>query len=335
MKFAAIDIGTNTLRLLIAEKAPTKHAMKPLGYKRTITRLGGGYTEDKGIDAESAERTFRALEDFKADIDKHEVEPEHIRAVATSVVRKAGNAEWFIEEVKKRTGLIVEVISGVEEARLSFMGVVFVLETRGLMDQRRLVMDIGGGSTEFIISSGMEIKAMWSTELGVVALTEKHLQTDPPTKDELSSLGSEVDAGIDDLKRGMGEIELDPGMISKEEGFELVGTAGTITTLAAIGQKLTEYAPHKVNNYILTKVQLKDIYENLLSMPNKERLNIIGIEAGREDLIISGCVVAQKVMDAFGFEFIKVSDGGLLEGIILKEIWSTGPPESGSVYQDL
>jgi exopolyphosphatase/guanosine-5'-triphosphate,3'-diphosphate pyrophosphatase len=168
VKYASLDIGTNTFRLLIAEVDGA--ALKPLLYKRAITRLGGNFT-DAGIDVKAAERAFSALTDFRKIISENGV--DKVYAAATSVVRRARNRDWFLSEVYKRTGFKLDVISGDEEARLSLLGVMNVI--RDSRD-RRLVMDIGGGSTEFITTKGGAIRGAWSMEMGVVHLTEKFLK---------------------------------------------------------------------------------------------------------------------------------------------------------------
>ena len=320
-RYASIDIGTNTLRLLIAEYATSSHGMKPLGYKRIVTRLGGSFTDEEGIDKDSAERTFQALEEFKRDIEAKKV--DQVIAVATSAVREAKNSEWFVDEVLKRTGIKVDVISGAEEARLSFFGVMFVLFDKSVQNKKRLVMDIGGGSTEFIASTGVDINAMWSTELGVVHLTEKYLKSDPPTADELKALNEKIVDDINDLKKSMAEVGIEVDDYSSGGGVDLVGTAGTITTLAALEQELEIYNPQRINNFIINKDRLKALYENLSTATIEERLTLKGLESGREDLIVAGAAIARKVAEEFGFSILKVSDGGLLEGILLKEIWQT------------
>lgn len=314
MKYASIDIGTNTLRLLIAE-AGADGSLKPLIYKRGITRLGGGYTEDKGIDKASAERTFAALEDFKRVISENNV--ADVLATATSVVRRARNRDWFLSEVSKRAGIRVAVISGDEEARLSLLGVLSVIDGGS---GKRVVMDIGGGSTEFIFTEGTEIKGAWSMEMGVVHLTEAHLKGDPPTHQELETLEGEIKGVIEELKKLMAKGVVDPIEYSGAKGAEFVGTAGTITTLAALDQNLDVYDRRRINNYTLKKARVRQMYEYLSGLKLNEREKILTLEKGREDLIIPGSAITLLTMDAFGFDDMKVSDAGLLEGIILKRI---------------
>lgn len=311
MKYASIDIGTNTLRLLIAETGSSGR-LAPLVYRRAITRLGGSYTESAGIDPMSAQRTFAALEEFKRVID--EVGVESVEAAATSVVRRARNKKWFLSEIEKKTGIRVSVISGDEEARLSLLGVLSVLnDKRG----RRLVMDIGGGSTEFIATDDSGIRGVWSMEMGVVHLTETHLKSDPPSDAEIKALRGEIGAVMGELKAGMANAGVNPADYSMASGAVFVGTAGTVTTLAALDQGLEVYDRTRINNATLSRPRVERLYRYLVGLTLRERQTAANLEKGREDLIISGALIAVAAMDEFGFEEIKVSDAGLLEGIII------------------
>lgn len=310
MRYASIDIGTNTLRLLVAESDGKR--LSPIVYKRTITRLGGGYTESCGIDAASAERTLVALEAFKSIIDGSGVSAT--LAFATSVVRRAVNRDWFKDEVFRRTGIEVTVISGDEEARLSLLGVLSVIDDPG---KRSFVMDIGGGSTEFISSADGGIEGAWSMEMGVVHLTEKYLLNDPPSKDDLASIETEVMTVLRDLKGRMVRDGVVPARYSGAKGALLIGTAGTITTLASIDQDLIAYDKARINNYSLGRGAVERIYGRLIGMTLRQREEFLSLERGREDLIIPGTLITLLVMEFFGFDDIKVSDAGLLEGIIL------------------
>lgn len=313
MKCASIDIGTNTLRLLIAE-VDASGALNPLIYRRAITRLGGSFTEKAGIDRLAAGRTFAVLEEFQRVIT--EVGIDCVLAAATSVVRRARNRDWFLNEVKERTGIDVSVIPGDEEARLSLIGVLSVLNDTS---SRRLVIDIGGGSTEFIATRDSGIAGAWSMEMGVVHLTERHLISDPPKTTELGALEEEILGVIAELKGLMNKDTVDPSAYSGDRGAVFVGTAGTVTTLAALDQGLEIYDRSKINNYPLAKDRIKKMYEYLTSLTLRERQSLLNLEKGREDLIIPGAAITLKVMESFGFDELKVSDAGLLEGIILKK----------------
>lgn len=313
MRYASIDIGTNTLRLLIADTAGGR--MRPVVYKRTITRLGGDYDEAKGISDAAAERTFKALGEFRKIIG--EAGATEILATATSVVRRAKNRDLFLSEVLKRTGIVIKVISGDEEARLSLLGVLSVVGGSG---GKRVVMDIGGGSTEYIFTNGNEISGAFSMEMGVVHLTERHLKSDPPKKDELASLEVEIKGVLNELKSRMREKGINPEEYSSKNGTVFIGTAGTITTLAALDQNLEVYDRDRINNHTLNRDNVKNMYGYLAALTLKERETVLSLEKGREDLIIPGSAIALLSMAAFGFYEMKVSDAGLLEGIILKEL---------------
>ncbi len=319
-RYASIDIGTNTLRLLIAEIDNKK--FKAVFLKRIITRLGGDYKEDIGIAATAQERTIKALEFFAGKIKEYDV--KDVEAVATSVVRRAKNREAFLKNVLERTGIDVKVISGDEEARLSLLGVLSVIK-----DARKkcLVVDIGGGSTEFIATDNGKMLGAWSMEMGVVHLTENYLKTDPPTGRELNAMENEIERIIYDLRFTIYDL----GFFNSQSAFRnphsevFVGTAGTITTLAAIDQGLEKYDPEKINNYILSCGAVKKIYRHLASLPLKQREEILSLEKGREDIIIPGAAIVLKAMENFGFDSMTVSDAGLLEGILLDSLKLANP----------
>jgi len=311
MKYASIDMGTNTFRLLVAEVGENGE-LKPIAARRAITRLGGLYTEEHGIHVESAHRAFAALDGFVEVLLEHGV--TDVAATATSVVRKAVNRDWFASEVLRRTGIRLSVIDGKEEARLSLLG---VLSVTGGAHEKSLVIDIGGGSTEYVAANEKTLAGSWSMELGVVHLTERFLHSDPPKHSELDSMRSEINATLCVLKEEMVEDGIDPRHWCASEGTALIGTAGTVTTLAAIDLGLSVYDPAKVNNYTLSRERVGEIYENLAQLTLKERGSILSLEKGREDLIMAGCAITLLTMEIFGFDELVVSDAGLLEGIII------------------
>ncbi len=312
-KFASIDIGTNTLRLLIAEAGP-KRTLRPLVYKRVITRLGAGFAETGRIGPDPMERTLRALEGFSALIETEGV--ERTFAVATSVVRSAANGGALLAAISERTGLEVRVISGEEEARLTVTGVLAVIGR----PPKVLVMDIGGGSTEFVAVAGGDISGAWSMDLGVVHLSENFLSSDPPLKAELNAMEAEIDRNIEELKALMAGDGADPLEFSGPKGAVFAGTAGTVTTLAAIDMGLEEYDPARVNNYILPIERIERMYRRFLSMKAAGRESLPGMEKGRGDLIVPGAAISIHTMRAFDFREMRVSDAGLLEGVILANL---------------
>lgn len=304
---AGIDIGTNTVRLLIAD-VKDKYNFREIRSERRITRLGEGLIENGRLMPSAEERTIFVLKEFGEILKGYPVEA--LTAVATSAVREAENGRKFVERIKVETDFDVEVISGDEEARRTFLGVVAGLNNK---NGSLLIMDIGGGSTEFILSKNAEVLSSISTGLGVVKLTEKFVKSEPLTDKELEGLKNAIEKEIKGLKDSLNS--------ASESAF--VGTAGTITTLAAIDQNLTLYNPLCINNYILKKKSVDRIFDNLKSMTIEERLNIPALEKGREDLIIAGTAIVQSVMEEFGFREMTVCDYGLREGIVIDLYYKT------------
>ena len=293
---AAIDLGTNTARLLIATLNPCRQLL----LKRTITRLGGGFSRESGLSSEAMERSLAALTDFAEEIARHGV--TRVRAVATSAVRDAVNGKHFCQRVSERTGIELEIIDGTEEALLTLAGVESILAES---DGDQVVFDIGGGSTEYTLARDSAPLFSRSLPLGVVRLTEGKAGA-PEMEDKI---GRELTI----LK---GELAKE-GQLSRFAAATLIGTAGTATTLAAIQMKMGDYDYRKVNNLTLQRGDVERIYAQLLPLAPKERLRVVGLEPGREDLIIAGTLVVLQSMQIFGFPSLKVSDSGLLEGLIL------------------
>jgi exopolyphosphatase / guanosine-5'-triphosphate,3'-diphosphate pyrophosphatase len=293
---AAIDIGSNSLRMLVGDVS--RGQVVPERYFRQVTRLAGGYDPLTGISAEACERTLCALELFARVCD--EMKPTCTRAVATEAVRRAGNGQQFIAEVRARTGFDVEIIDGVEEAVLSSAGVLSALKPQ---PTAALIFDIGGGSTEFIMIKGG--KRLWqkSYPLGVVGLAEA---TDP---------GFVIERAISVLAEDLRLTGL--SSLLAGEGCELVGTAGTVTTLAAADLAMTEYDWQRINNYILPQSTLRSLYERLLPLTPTDRELLAGVEKGRGDLIVHGAAIVLALLQLLGKNHLRISDFGLLEGVIL------------------
>lgn len=321
MIYASIDIGTNTLRLLIAElPEPTtgKGELKPLEYTRRITRLGGGYTKEGGIARDAADRTLEGLSEFAREIKGRKV--KRVRAVATSVVRRAVNGPELIRDILEKTGLEVSVITGEEEARLSLLGALCVVQQRDGQksgQKKRILIDIGGGSTEFVLATGAELTRSWSIPMGVVHLSEAHLNSDPPLGSELSAMEGEICGTVNDLTTSIKDAGINLENYSQKSSAELVGTAGTVTSLAALELGLKDYDRDQVNNYILSRENTQAAYARLSGFTLAERGRLAPLEKGREDLIIPGAAIVLQVMVSFGFNNLTVSDAGLLEGIII------------------
>lgn len=295
---AAIDLGTNTSRLLIASME-SGAMVRPLALRRVVTRLGGGFTREQGLSPEARERTLAALREFAAVLRGHDV--HKVRAVATSAVRDAVNGRAFVDQVFNETGIRLEVIDGREEALLTLRGVVSGLGREGDF----MVFDIGGGSTEYTLAQGSTPLFTRSLPLGVVRLTEGKISV-PAMEDkisrELEALRTEMVAG---------------GFASFCAGATLVGTAGTATTMAALDLALTPYDPARVQGHVLSRDAVRGMLETLLPLTPDQRLLLPGMEKGREDLIIAGILLTLQSMELFGFDSLTVSDTGILEGILL------------------
>jgi exopolyphosphatase/guanosine-5'-triphosphate,3'-diphosphate pyrophosphatase len=308
MILAGIDIGTNTLRLLVAETGPD--IVRELCSERRITRLGQDLDRTGVLSLDARQRSISALLEFRDSISRHDV--LQTSAIGTSALRKASNAREFVDDVKKRTGIDIRVITGEEEARLTLLGVSRML--RGVRsatgDDRfrsSLVIDIGGGSTEIIMARPGAEPEMVSLALGAVYLTERFIAHDPPAREELESLRRAIRA----------DLSLHDKVLGQYPAGVIVGTAGTVTTLAAMVQELSDYAPEKINGFILTRDEINGIVTVLCRSMLRERKKIPGLETGREDIILAGAMIAQEIMERYGHTMMVVSDWGLREGIVV------------------
>jgi exopolyphosphatase / guanosine-5'-triphosphate,3'-diphosphate pyrophosphatase len=297
---AAIDLGTNTARLLIGHRDPAG-VIKPLLVKRWITRLGGGFSKELGISEEAKMRTVAALMDFAIEIKKHGA--VRVRAVATSAVRDAVNGKALCDSIFQETGIRLEILDCREEGLLTLRGVL-----AGIDDPKGdfLVFDVGGGSTEYTLTRDRKPIFTESLPLGVVRLTEG--------KKSQEAMEDKISRELTTLRSKL----LHDDLLNSLNRVSLVGTAGTATTLAAISLKLGNYDYRLVNNYSLSLDEIRQIYATLLPMTPDERLNVTGLEKGREDLIIAGILITLKTMELLNFQKLKISDFGLLEGLFLE-----------------
>ncbi|MBZ0160844.1 Ppx/GppA phosphatase family protein [Candidatus Methylomirabilis sp.] len=307
--YAAIDVGTNTLRLLVAD-AVSADRFTILHAEQTIARLGEGLMPSRRLQDAPSRRSLAVLKRFAETARRFKA--LHVAAVATSAVREASNREEFIAAVLRESGLRLRVIDGNEEARLTLLGVRHGLR---LGSSRVLAMDIGGGSTEFILANGEAIEAIVSTGLGVVKLTEAHLKSDPPTPGELKAVEQVVADRASRLRTELPDLE----------GTALIGTAGTPTTLAAIDLGLTVYAPDRVDGHRLSMTRTRQLLHALVTRPLAERSKIPPLEPGRADLIVAGTTLVVTVMGVLGYDELMVSDSGLREGILLDLLGQQAP----------
>ena len=301
MQGAAIDVGSNTLRLLIADIRD--NTFFRIHTDRAVTRLAGGMRDTGGLRQENMERSLSVLRDFARSAAEHGVTT--MRAVGTSALREAENSRAFVDRAFQETGIGIEILSGVREAELTLKGILFGMgDTDGLLS-----IDIGGGSTEWMLYRGPRSHGpllCGSLPLGVVSLFERFIKTDPPSRGDISSATREIDAQISALTSVMDS----PAMP------QFVGTGGTVTTLASMDLGLKAYAPEKIHMHTISRAGLSRLRDKLLALPLERRAKISGLEPARADLIIPGVLLTIRLMDFLGFSELTVSDFGLLEGLI-------------------
>jgi exopolyphosphatase/guanosine-5'-triphosphate,3'-diphosphate pyrophosphatase len=301
IRLAGIDIGTLTCRLLIAD-LPASGRLTELHSDRRILRLGEGVDQAKRLSGAAIDRVIACLREWGDVIKSYEV--DHCTAVATSAVRDASNRNEFLDRVKREAGFGVEIITGEEEARRTLLGIRSGLPD-GITDV--LALDIGGGSTEFILDRPGDKPIVRSIDIGVVRLCERILHHDPPSDEEARQarewVARETRAAIVD----MGNCH----------GAAFVGTAGTIASLAAMAQKLPAYEPARIHNYTLDLDTIRELEEALLSRKKADRVGLPGLEKGREEVIASGAIIIRTVMETLELSECLVSDLGLREGVLL------------------
>lgn len=312
MILAGIDIGTNSLRLIIVETGPD--AFRERYSARRTTRLGKDLDRTGRLSPDAMERSFSVLSEFSVHIRRFSA--CQTSAIGTSALRNASNAHEFIAEARRRTGIDISVVSGEEEARLTLLGVRSALQGREGRETglpvSALVIDIGGGSTELILTNECSKPFVQSLPLGAVYMAERGVTTDPPALDELAALRQVIRKELDHAARRWPVLPRGTG--NRPE--KLIGTAGTITTLVAMDQGLTRYDSARINGSILTQVALDRIVETLVHSALSERRTLAGLEPGREHIILPGAIIAQEIMERYAYKDMLVSDGGLREGIV-------------------
>ena len=298
MRVAAIDVGTNSTRLLVAEEQTG--GFRSLDRRMTITRLGEGVNERRVLSPEALKRTFSTIADYAAVCGEYAV--ERLRVTGTSAVRDARNRDDFFEGVKRLTGQLADLLSGEEEARTTFRGVVSDL---GGADPI-LVVDIGGGSTELVAGSD-EPEALVSLDFGCVRMLEKHLDSDPPSEKELQALRDDVTQHLVEAKTN---LVVPPGA-------RLVGVAGTVTQLATLKVGLPLYDPDVTHHMVMSHGDVRLLSKRLASLPYENRRRIKGLEAGRVDVIVAGAEILLQIMEAFDAPEVLVSEKDILDGLVI------------------
>lgn len=294
--FATVDIGSNTARMLIGEYRESQ--LRPYAYERQITRLAGGYTPESGLSDPAMNRTLAALKKFSQHLQRQNI--PCLRAVGTAALRLAANQNDFVTKVLQETGFHIDVIDGDEEARLTTAGVLSVIYPP---PENALIFDIGGGSTELILVVAGRIVVQKSYPLGVVRLAEEY--SDHHHRHRV------IDNFLSDFHQIIQQY------LSADRSFEMIGTAGTMTTLAAIHLGMTTYDAQRINNHRLSLSWLRHLHERLESISLTDREKLPGMEPGRGDLILPGAQLVVAIAATFGFSEMKVSDAGLLEGVFL------------------
>ncbi len=307
---ASIEIGTNSIRMLIAEKGTSDAPFAPVLRKRVITRLGEGFNSNEGciLKPGAITRSITALWEFFGIASQFGVSSPFV--IATGVVRKAANRDTFITSIAEHLGHKVRIISGQEEAELTEKGVLSSLD---LGSESCVIFDLGGGSTEFIRTNSKKTSYL-SVELGVVVLKETFLTTDPPRDEEIWYLDKHIE---DVCKTRLSSLKE-----SADRNAAFIGTGGTVVTLAAMIHGITEdnFSERNINGLSVKRHDVGLLFETLKGMPAAERLSFPGLESGREDIILPGTLLVMKLMDYFGKDEIIVSYSDLLEGILMQRM---------------
>ncbi|MGD0885849.1 MAG: Ppx/GppA phosphatase family protein [Thermodesulfovibrionales bacterium] len=302
MVSVAIDVGSNTLRMLIG--SVRDDGITRIYADRSITRLAEGIGDTGNLREKNMEESVSVLKGFSRAISRFH--PAQVRAVGTSALRNAQNRETFLRMAYRESGIEIEVISGMREAALTAHGVMAGFRAA---PGSSLIIDIGGGSTEWIIQekSSPDPALCGTVPLGVVNLSERFIKTDPPSRKDITALMDEVSSSLISGRWGMPR----PAHLSS-----LIGTGGTVTTLACLDLKLRAYEHQMVHMHQIPLSRICRLKDMLLSLPLSKRKQIAGLEAGRADLIIPGILLTMRLMEILGFDEILVSDYGLLEGLI-------------------
>jgi exopolyphosphatase/guanosine-5'-triphosphate,3'-diphosphate pyrophosphatase len=302
VRVAVVDIGSNSTRLLIADVADDG-SVTELDRRSNVTRLGDGVDSNGRLSDEAMGRVKAVLDDYRAAMD--ELNPEINLAVLTSAVRDADNGYEFTDLVRSRYKLDARTLTGDEEAQLTFLGATSDRPDDG---PRTVVIDIGGGSTEFIIGTGHKADFHVSTQSGVVRMSERHIHTDPPRPEELQALTEDTRTIFNE---GVPE--------DQRAGVQLaIAVAGTATSAAAIDQELDPYDPDKVHGYKLTLATVELLLARLAAMTNDERRHVAGLHPDRAPTIVAGMILLAEAMRTFGLDEVEVSEHDILRGGALR-----------------
>jgi exopolyphosphatase/guanosine-5'-triphosphate,3'-diphosphate pyrophosphatase len=304
-RVAAVDFGTNSTRLLVAEGS-AGDGLTLLDRRMTITRLGQGVDAGRRLHPDAIARNVAAAREYRAVIDEHGATA--VRAAATSAARDAANSEDFFGAVEEVLGVRPELLAGAEEGRLSFTGATSGLPVADAPPPY-LVVDIGGGSTEFVYGTPDDgPRGVISTDMGCVRLTEQFLHSDPPAPDELAAALSLVRLHLDDVERAIPEIR---------QARTVIGLAGTVTTVAAVEQGLPYHDRERIHHFRLTREAVEDVFRTLATEPAQQRRHNPGLEPGRVDVIVGGTLVLAAIVRYLDLPEVLVSESDILDGLAL------------------
>jgi exopolyphosphatase/guanosine-5'-triphosphate,3'-diphosphate pyrophosphatase len=296
---AGIDIGTNSARLMVVDVSDGKI----IGQELITTKLGESLAFSDKIPFQAMNRTFVALSELKR-IALEEYNVSRIRAFCTEALRKARNRSEFIERVEKNLDIRLELIGGVREAEYVFKGIYFNRKI-SLNLQNSLIVDIGGGSTEFIYIKDSNIEFMKSIDIGALILTERYFESDPPRAEEFNNMEDEI----------IGKI----GFLEEIKDCKLIGLGGSITTLSALNMNLRTYRADNVDGSKITLRRCKKLLWDLRSVPLEERKNIISFDNDRAEIIVAGATILVNIMEKVLARSVTVSETGILYGYIMEE----------------
>lgn len=302
IRVAALDCGTNSLRLLVADVS-TDGALTDVVREMRVVRLGEGVDRTGELSAAALERTFTVLREYTAQL--RDLGARRVRMVATSATRDARNRDAFVTGVRDILGAAPEVITGDEEAALSFSGATGDLRAAGYAASGLLVVDIGGGSTEFILGGPDGPVASRSVDIGCVRLAERHLHSDPASPDELAAAERDADAAI----------ALAGETVDIASAATLVAVAGTATTVTALSLGLAEYDPERIHLSTIPLAEVERVYAELATMTAAQRAALGPMHPGRVDVIVAGALILRQVVRAAGRGTMIASEHDILDGI--------------------
>jgi exopolyphosphatase/guanosine-5'-triphosphate,3'-diphosphate pyrophosphatase len=304
-RVAVVDIGTNSTRLLVADVSPSG-SVATLVRRSTVTRLGEGVDASGSLSDAATARVFRTLEEYSREIDSHDCTAN--LAVLTSAVRDAANGAEFAERVRQDFALDARTLSGDEEAQLTFLGAMHARDS----SEPTVVIDIGGGSTEFIVGHDSAAGFHVSLPAGVVRMSERHISSDPPAPAELQALARDVRRvfleGLPPEQRGGGEAPITHG----------IAVAGTATSAASIAQELDPYDPARVQGYPLELATVELLLARLADLDESQRRSVVGLHPDRAPTIVAGMILLSEALRAFELDCVEVSEHDILFGGALR-----------------